>query len=124
MFIKQEDIEKLKVKNADSVYTMFSTINKFMVESERKVSCAGCGWDYSKMEKNNKKIDPLVYAQKIDISASGNEPKVYARVYDNDGKEVYYCSYLSDKPEAYGIVAEVAALFLDTFNKYMYCNFD
>lgn len=68
------------------------------------------------------KIPPETYAANITITSSGNEPKLYARVYDNHENEIIYLRILDASPAAYSEIASAAGAFLETFNLYVFYN--
>lgn len=62
------------------------------------------------------------YAARILLNNSGNEPRVYGFVMDNNGKILFAADCLDETPDAYARVAALCGAFLDTFNAYMDIN--
>lgn len=63
-----------------------------------------------------------IYAARVVLTNSGNEPRVYGWVMDNDGRALFTADYLEETPDAYARVAALCGAFLDTFNAYMDIN--
>lgn len=50
-------------------------------------------------------LDADTYAAKIEMKNSGNEPRVYAWVLDNNDNVLFVADYLQDTPDAYARTA-------------------
>ena len=69
-----------------------------------------------------KEIKAGAYGARIEIVSSGNEPKLYAHIMDNNGESIYYCRIFDTTPNGYGKLAQAAGAFMEVYNLYLYYN--
>lgn len=63
-----------------------------------------------------------IYAARVTLTNSGNEPRVYGWVFDQNGNALYVADVLDETPDAFARVAALCGAFLDAFNCYMDIN--
>jgi len=98
-------------KNADSA--IFSYIRKLFPVFLESVENYGDG------ERMKAEALPRgIYADRIEIKSSANEPKLYAHVIDGENKTIFWCRILETSPQAYGKLAAVAGAYMEAFNLY------
>lgn len=116
MFLSSEIIEALTTKKPEKA----NNYNRTIIDYVRK-NCEA----FAHLENYNTgktDLDSESYAAKVEIVSSGNEPKIYAYVLDNNKNVLFSCRRLGTSCEDYAIVASVAGLYLETFNQYMTIN--
>ena len=118
------DAVKKHRKGADCYEVAFSVICAYIGQKTLyKLSGYIDGLDYCKAAENGLKMDHKAYAEKVILHVSYNDPRVYARVTDNSGKELFTAWLDSENAAAASIVAGVAYEFMRLFNLYMFVNF-
>lgn len=113
MYLCKENQEKLTVKNAKKVNVVFRTLNNYCKEYEKNTEC----------DINIKKdLEPGTYAKNIKIVSSGNEPRLYGFVKDQNGEVLAVASIFDTSPAGYAAVATYCGAFMEAFNLYCYYN--
>ena len=123
MILCKETSDALTVKHAGKIDTAYYTIFHYL--ENKMPELFGRAAEIEHGESYGIKKDRLpvgVYAAKIEITSSGNEPKLYAHIVDKDGMPLYYCRIFDTTPEGYGKIAAAAGAIMETFNLYAYYN--
>lgn len=121
-YINKKDWEFLEIEKPEKVNNCFNAIFKYMEhENLNKDDFSSTGWNLS---DKITKIDDQIYAKEISICSSGNEPKIYAHVLDNNDHSLFWVCLLETSPAAYGKAAAITGFFLEKFNLYIDINFN
>ena len=118
MFLTEEKKEALTAKKKEKAGKAFHRIESF-IEKKNPGLIKYLDGGYCQTETE---LTPGCYAAYIKINSSGNEPKIYAHVYDNNDRPLVYYKKLATDPTSYGEVAAAAGAFLETFNEYVFYN--
>lgn len=113
MYLCKEDQEKLTVKNAKKVNVAYKTLDNYCKEYEKNAECN---------IKIKKDLEPGIYAKNIKIVSSGNEPKLYGFVEDQNGEVLAVARIFDTSPAGYAAVATYCGAFMEAFNLYCYYN--
>ena len=114
MYLCKEDQDKLTVKNARRAVIAWRTLADYCKDSKPDTI------DGSPRIK--KDLEPGVYAKNVRIVSSGNEPRIYGFVEDNNGEILASADILRTDPAAYADIARYCGAFMEAFNLYCYYN--
>ena len=121
-YISKLDWQHLEIEKPEKIDNMYHAIMGYMKESGLNTG------ELSNINYNHirdyDKLSDQIYAKNIEIVSSGNEPKIYAYVMDNNENVLFVAGLLDTSPEAYAKVASYAGFFLEKFNLYIDINFN
>lgn len=116
MTVNKDLLTKAPAKPNNMYSTIFSYMRAHGYDG-KKLSNEGIGHGVISLNGNS-------CAKRIEIVSSGNEPKIYAHVYDENDVVLYYAGMLETSPEAYATAAAHAGYFMELFNQYIDINFN
>ena len=114
MYLCKEDQGKLTAKNACKATTAWRMLDEYCKDSRPDTI------DGSPCIK--KDLRHGVYAKNVRIVSSGNEPRIYGFVEDNNGEILASANILRTDPAAYADVARYCGAFMEAFNLYCFYN--
>ena len=120
-YLGKKDIEILKTYKPENIKNMYHCIFTYFKEAglnEMELSSVSTAYN------DNIVLNDQSYAKEIRIVSSGNEPKIYGYVIDNNNNTLYVAGLLDTSPEAYAQIAKFTGFFLEKFNLYIDINFN
>ena len=120
-YIEKKDWELLETNKPEKLQNMYGCIFSYMKDAginENEFSSISTAYN------KDITLNDQIYAKNIEIVSSGNEPKIYAYVNDNNDNILFCAGLLDTSPEAYAKVSKIAGFFLEKFNLYIDINFN
>ena len=123
MYLCEETMNALTVKKAGKIDTAYYTIFHYLEKKHPALFGRESEIEHGESYGIKKDAFPAgIYAARIEITSSGNEPKLYAHIVDKDRNPLYYCRIFDTSPAGYGKLAAAAGAIMETFNLYAYYN--